>query len=335
MAHNNLAVFVPHAGCPHRCSFCDQHTISGGTGIPTPDEVRATVKGAMKTVFCPAETEFAYFGGSFTAIPQHRMLSLLEVGQALVQEYGLKGIRISTRPDAVDDTVLAALTHYGVTAIELGAQSMSDEVLSRNRRGHTAMQVKDAAKRIRKAGFSLGLQMMVGLYGADAESDLETAKQLIALSPDTVRIYPTVILKNTLLEKLYLSGEYRPMDFEECVSLCARLLLMFEEAGIRVIRLGLQETAGMKEQVVGGFYHPAFRELCENRIYRDRALELLQGSRLAKAELLVAPRAISKMVGQKRSNLSFLREQGYDCRVLPQEGLSLYEIQIKDVRNCY
>ncbi|MDE5996269.1 MAG: radical SAM protein, partial [Eubacterium sp.] len=206
MKKGNISIFVPHIGCTQKCSFCNQNTITGSHSAPTPNDVKNAVETALqKTDY---EYELAFFGGSFTAIKRAYMLSLLEAAKPYVESGSIKGIRCSTRPDAIDDEVLSLLKAYGVTAIELGAQSMNDEVLSANLRGHTADDVRNASKLIKEYGFELGLQMMTDLYLSTPEMDIETAKEIIKLDPDTVRIYPTVTLKNTYLEKLMNEGKY-------------------------------------------------------------------------------------------------------------------------------
>ena len=210
------------------------------------------------------ETEIAFFGGSFTAIDRQYMLELLTAAKPFTGVF--KGIRISTRPDCIDDEVLALLKEYGVTSIELGAQSMDNSVLELNNRGHKAEDVVNASKRIKEFGFSLGLQMMTGLYGATPEKDLATAKKIIELKPDTVRIYPTVVMKNTDLAEYYLNGSFVPYTLEESVSLCSTLILLFAKADIKIIRLGLHYSDSLVKNSLDGNYHPAFKELCESRI---------------------------------------------------------------------
>ena len=205
-------------------------------------------------------TEIAFFGGSFTAIDRSYMLSLLEAAKPYLSRF--HGIRISTRPDYIDEEVLALLKAYGVTAIELGAQSMDNSVLELNQRGHTAEDVINAARLIRSHGFSLGLQMMTGLYGAAPETDIATAEQFIAIHPDTVRVYPTVIMRGTELATLYQNGDFVPYTPEQSVELCAKLILMFAKADITIIRLGLHYSDSLVRNSLGDNYHPAFKELC-------------------------------------------------------------------------
>ena len=197
MSHSNISVFVPHKGCPNDCSFCNQRAISGQTVPATPKDVENAVKIAIEYNVDPKNTEIAFFGGSFTAIERDYMLSLLTAAKHFLDTYNFKGIRISTRPDYINKDILLILKNYGVTAIELGAQSMDDQVLKANMRGHTSAQVAEASQLIKSYGFELGLQMMTGLYKDSDTAAISTAKQIIKIKPDTVRIYPTIVLKDT------------------------------------------------------------------------------------------------------------------------------------------
>ena len=331
MKRANVAIFVPHLGCPHACSFCNQHTITGSGNAPTPAQVERTAREALLRLGERAgASEIAFFGGSFTAIEPELMESLLAAAAPFVGPGGYKGIRVSTRPDAIDGDKLAVLRRYGVTAVELGAQSMSGRVLALNERGHTAADVEDASRQIKAAGFELGLQMMTGLYGDTPEGAEYTAERLAALAPATVRIYPTVVLRGTRLEQLQRSGLYRAQTLPEAVELCARLLLFFRERGIRVIRLGLHASEGIESGYAGGPWHPAFRELCESRIFLDRARVALRRLSPSGGEtiwLLAAPGHESRLAGQHRCNIGTLgAEFGVALRVGAQEGLGEYEV---------
>lgn len=329
MSHANLSVFVPHIGCPNRCSFCDQHTISGSRCAPTPQQVRQLCEQAMQQRSGQLQnTQLAFFGGSFTAIEREYMLSLLQAAQPFLGKGGFAGIRISTRPDAVDEPMLDCLQQYRVNAIELGAQSMSNRVLERNGRGHTAEQVADASQRIRARGIELGLQMMTGLYGATRQDDIDTAYRLAQLHPSTVRIYPTVTLQGTMLEKLYRAGKYHPMQLDEAVEECSQLLYFFEKQGIRVIRLGLHAQESLQQGYVAGPYHPAFRELCEGKLYLQQALRQMErfpeGTALS---VCVAPNALSKMAGQRRCNLQRMQQRN-PVKIRAHSGLQPFEVLV-------
>ncbi len=274
------------------------------------------------------ETEIAFFGGSFTAIDRGYMISLLEAARPFVGVF--YGVRISTRPDCIDDDILDILGAYGVTSIELGAQSMDNSVLELNKRGHTAEDVANASEKIKEKGFSLGLQMMTGLYGSTPEKDIYTAERFIDIRPDTVRVYPTVIMKNTDLADAYLSGRFVPYTLDGSVELCSRIILMFAKAGIKLIRLGLHYSDSLVENSLGGNYHPAFKELCESKILYDAFIEKASKLKSKKLTVTVNQKSLSKFVGQKKSNLLKLREQGYDLDIRFDNTLEKYDLGVCD-----
>lgn len=317
--HANLSIFVPHAGCTHLCSFCDQRTISQTQKVPTPQEV---------TDFCEKnliqnaqDTEIAFFGGSFTAINEKIRLPLLNAAYQFVKSGRAKGIRLSTRPDAIDNDILTQLKQFGVTAIELGAQSMNDKVLAVNKRGHTAQQVQNAAQLIKQGGFSLGLQMMPGLFGADdyAAESIKTMDRLLSLKPDTMRIYPAVVLDNTELGDLFKNKQYIPLDIKQAVKICANLILMCEQANVKVIRTGLAADIQLEKQVIAGPYHPAFRELCESEIFYNLFLDKLLNLPKASYTIKVSPKALSAAIGQKKCNVQRLLQKGYGVKIMPEK----------------
>ena len=329
MKHINVALFVPDEGCPHRCSFCNQKTISGKTKKLTVEDIDEAVK--IASANGDSKGEIAFFGGSFTAIEKSYMVSLLERAKLYIDEGLFEGIRISTRPDCINEEILILLKKYGVTSIELGCQSMNDEVLLLNGRGHTSDDVVKASELIKEYGFEFGVQMMTGLYGDSDETAIKTAEKLIALSPDTVRIYPTVVLEGTRLSELYKAGEYKPQTVEEASELCARLIPMFEEKGIRIIRLGLHSGGNVEEGFVAGAYHPAFKEICESKIYFQNILKEIRRENIPKGDitLTVNKKCVSALVGQKRSNIEKLRSMGYDCRVEQNDTHKKYEVSVR------
>ena len=324
--HANISIFVPHIGCPNKCSFCNQCHISGASVAPTPDDVKNSVAIAINSKnYCPKNTEIAFFGGSFTAIHREYMLSLLEAAKPFIEDKKVSGIRISTRPDAINEEVLKLLKEYGVTAIELGAQSMSDKVLGMNNRGHKSEDVKTASKLIKDFGFSLGLQMMTGLYGSDDNADIFTAMELIKLSPDTVRIYPTIVLKDTHLAELFESGLYVPQTVDEAAVLCGKLLNMFSNANINVIRLGLHSIED--DTYVAGPWHPAFSEICQSKMFFEKAISNMKEK--GKYIIFVNKSSVSKMIGQNRDNICKLNELGFVCSVKADETLDKNDVRVE------
>ncbi len=332
MRHANIAFFVPHVGCPNKCSFCNQHTISGKTEIPRARDVEKVLSEACERMSEREleKSEIAFFGGSFTAIGRSYMIELLEAAAPFVGKEKISGIRVSTRPDAIDDEVLLLLKKYGVTAIELGAQSMSDEVLYKNMRGHSAEDVVKASKLIMKHGFSLGLQMMTGLYSDDDKGAIETANRIIDLKPDTVRIYPTVVLKGTYLGELFEKGKYLPPTLESTVSLCAQLLDMFEQRNISVIRVGLHDQPEIRENFLGGAYHPALGELIFGERLYKKVCSLFIERKVSKGSVTISvnPAIISQMIGQKKKNIERLKKDGYEVTVKADKSLVVGEIKL-------
>ncbi|MBE6816356.1 MAG: radical SAM protein [Ruminococcaceae bacterium] len=322
MKKGNISIFVPHLGCPQQCSFCNQKTITGTVSQPTADDVRNAVRTALNKK--GYEYEIAFFGGSFTAIDRTYMQTLLQAAYECVDGERVKGIRISTRPDCIDGDVLALLKENGVTSIELGAQSMDDEVLKANLRGHTAADVVTASKMIQDSGFALGLQMMTGLYLDTDEKAIETAKKLIALHPETVRIYPTVVLKGTYLAELYDNEVYKPQTVDDAAALCTKLLPMFEKAGIKVIRLGLHASNDIKKNMVAGAYHESFGEIVQSRFMLNKVLAYPPGN----YEIKVNPRSVSKLKGNQKRNVYFLMEEGYNIKFTVTDRVAVDELKI-------
>lgn len=271
--------------------------------------------------------EIAFFGGSFTAINRAYMISLLEATKPYIDEF--LGIRISTRPDYIDEEVLGILKSYNVTSIELGAQSMDDVVLNANNRGHNSFDVIKASELIKSYDFSLGLQMMTGLYKSDFDKDISTAEQFIKLKPDTVRIYPTVIMKDTELAKLYHCGEFVPYTLETSVDLCSQLIRMFTRENINIIRLGLHYSDSLINNSFGNNYHPAFKELCENKIFYDNFISKARALNKNDISVFINEKSLSKFLGQKKYNLSKFNELGFNIDINFDNTLEKYYLYIK------
>lgn len=305
-----IPVFVPHLGCPNDCVFCNQRRISGSTEPATAQTVREAVESAGPA---PAgmKRQLAFYGGSFTAIPVEEQLSLLDAASVYLERGYIHSLRLSTRPDAIDIPTLKRLREYSVETIELGAQSMDDEVLRLSGRGHTAADVENASRLIKAEGFRLILQMMTGLPGDNDEKSIETARRIIALEPDGVRVYPTVIVRDTALFDLWQAGRYKEHSVEDAVRVCAKLLPLFEAAGIPVIRLGLNPTDELSSgAAAGGAYHPALGELVKSRIMLNRARQLLADAPAGSSVTIAVHKSkISQMVGQHRRNVETLKRE--------------------------
>lgn len=310
MARNRIIpIFVAHLGCPHQCVFCDQRRIAGVSRPVTPEEASDQLRQGL-TCSGPG-AEAAFYGGSFTATAPAYQQALLDAAAPFLESRQISAIRVSTRPDAISESCLERLWRGGVRTVELGCQSMDDGVLLRSGRGHDRESVLQAVSLLRQGGFHVILQMMTGLPGASDKSDLETARALAELQPDGVRIYPTVVVRGTELETWYRQGRYQPQTVEEAVSLCARLLEIFLERRIPVLRIGLQPTDALSGgDAVDGPYHPALGEMVKSRLYRNRAEGILSSVAGApEAVLGVAANRISWMTGQKRRNLQWLEKQ--------------------------
>ncbi len=305
-----IPVFVPHLGCPNDCVFCNQRRISGSTEPAVATDVDKAIEQAAALPRTGAKRQLAFYGGSFTAIPVPQQTALLAAAKRHLDAGEIDAVRLSTRPDAIDGAVLARLREYGVETIELGAQSMCDEVLALSGRGHTAADVENASRAIRAAGFRLILQMMTGLPGDTPERCVETARRIIALEPDGVRIYPTVIVRDTALYDLWQTGRYKEHTVEDAVEYCAQIVPMFEHAGIPIIRLGLNPTEELSGgAAAGGAYHPALGELVRSRIMRTGAEALLAQENIVPGSAVtlgVNAAKLSQMIGQHRRNIDYL-----------------------------
>ena len=326
MKQTNLSVFIPHKGCPNTCSFCNQRFISGSERAPTPEEVRAILAGQVNTLAQSGlKAEIAFFGGSFTAVDKDYRRALLYAASEYVKEFPEQyaGIRCSTRPDCIDENILDELKLYGVTAVELGAQSMNDEVLKANLRGHTAEDVRKASLLIKSYGIELGLQMMTGLYKDKSSYCIETAREFAELKADTVRIYPTVILKGTLLDELRKQGLYESFSFEETVDLCAELLLFFEGKNIPVIRLGLHASEGVEEQMTGGVYHQALGDIVRSRIMLMRMREQMAKLGGERFVVYTDKRNIGTVVGHGGQNKALFAKEGITFKIKEKTGVYL------------
>lgn len=334
MAKNyNIPIFVPHRGCPFDCVFCNQRRITGSIKDVTPRDVTETIEAYLKTL--PKDgriIEAAFFGGSFTGIPMEEQTALLGAAYEFKKRGLIDGIRLSTRPDYISGEILDNLARFKVTTIELGVQSMDDGVLKASNRGHTRADVINAVKLIRKYPFSLGLQMMTGLPSDTDEKSIKTAEEIIELKPDIVRIYPTLTIKDTYLEKLYREGKYSPQTLDDAVELSKKLLLKFEANNIRVIRIGLQSTEEICENgsVVAGPVHSSFRELVESSIFYDKIAAVMktgtQNNRDTKT-IFVNPRDISKAVGNKRRNIIKIKQEfDADIKIVGNENIKRNEV---------
>ena len=318
-----LPLFIPHLGCPNACVFCNQKRISGQKQPVTGADVSAALESLAAD---ERGLELAFYGGSFTALHMDEQRELLGAAQPFRECGVISSIRVSTRPDAIDLPRLQLLRDMGCTTIELGAQSMCDDVLAQCGRGHTAEDTRMAAELIRQCGFCLILQMMTGLPGSSMQKDFQTAEMIRDLHPDGVRIYPSVILRDTEMYDMWQAGLYTEHTVEDAVACCAEILPIFQLANIPVIRLGLNPTDELSGgDAVGGAYHPAFGELVRSRILFHRACEMFDACDSGKdAVIAVCPRELSQMIGSQRSNICLLKDKFClgSLKVVPDATLS-------------
>ena len=318
-----IPIFVPHLGCPNDCTFCNQKSISGQTKQVTAKDVKQTIEEYLKSFKNEnLYKEVAFFGGSFTGIEQEKQKELLEAAYEFIKTKQIQSIRISTRPDYIDKEKLQLLKKYGVKTIELGVQSTNDYILKKCRRGHTFEDVKRASKLIRRHGFILGHQMMIGLPESTKIDELNTAKDLAKLKPKIVRLYPVLVIKGTELEKEYQNGEYEPVPLSQAVERCKELYYFFTHKKITVIRMGLQNTdiisdpKNAKSEVVAGPYHEAFGQLVEDSIWYDAILEKIKkfNVKVKEIKIEINPENINNVVGHKKENIKKLKDL-YDVDV--------------------
>lgn len=304
MKKANIPVFVAHLGCLNDCVFCNQKRITGTDGKMTAQKCAEIIEEWLP--FIKGEAEIAFFGGSFTGIPLKEQSELLSVAASYLSDKRITGIRLSTRPDYIDGAVVNNLLKYGVTTVELGAQSTNDKVLSLSKRGHTRKDIFNASYVIKESGIDLGLQMMTGLPGSDNEKDLKTCLDFIKMAPSQVRIYPTLVLKDTCLLELYKKGEYKPQTLDEAADLTARLYDRFDSSGIKVIRMGLQPSESLDKSFVAGPYHPSFGEIAQSRLILIRIINYVEKNHVDFPEIFCEEKLKSKLFGQKRTNIKEL-----------------------------
>ena len=332
-----IPFFIPPAGCPHQCVFCDQKRITGKGAAPDPADVTGTIRSYLasqhrgRDAQQPEPAQVAFYGGSFTAIPADDQRAYLEAVQPFIDGGAVEGIRVSTRPDRISAGILALLRQYRVTTVELGIQSLDDEVLRLSGRGHSAEDSVNAAVLLRQQGFQMGLQLMPGLPGDSAECFRRTVRQVIALHPDFVRIYPAVVITGTPLEALYRSGRYVPLSLEDAVAWCRNAVTAFADAGIEVIRMGLQPTKELERPgtVAAGPFHPAFGQLVASSLYLEMMRKALAGKQ--EQVVWVHPHDLSTALGQRRYNLAVLRgEFGPAFAILPDPSVPRGESRTHD-----
>lgn len=308
-----IPIFIPHMGCPFKCVFCDQNTITGfGENI---DEkyIRNTIEGYLKTIPRNSKIEVSFYGGSFTGIPIYKQNLYLHIAKEYFDSGKIDAIRLSTRPDYINSSILDNLKRYNVSIIELGVQSMDDEVLVKSYRGHSSYDVVKAVNLIKRYDFKLGLQMMIGLPGDNLSKIRSTLQKIILLKPDFVRIYPTLVIKGTYLEKMYKDGVYTPFGFDETIEICKELYIVFLKNDINVIRIGLQPTDNINfnADIVSGPFHPAIGQVVESAIIRDMLEFIFRKNNIKNENLCIIanPKYFSTVIGQRKINKITLEDK--------------------------
>ncbi len=320
-----IPFFIPHAGCPHQCVFCDQKSITGKSAPPDPSSLPLAISSYLATASPGGPVQVAFYGGSFTALPVEVQKRYLGAVQPFLDAGTVESIRLSTRPDAVTPGILALLKQYHVRTVELGTQSMDDEVLLLSGRGHTSADTVNAVGLLREHAFIIGLQLMPGLPGDTSERFHDTVSRVISLKPDLVRIYPVLVIRDTPLAKLYRTGKYAPLSLEYAVRICRDAMERFEQAGITVVRIGLQRTEELERPgtVLAGPWHPAFRQLVESSRFLESMRAFLEpGNGSGPITFAVNPADLSSAIGQNRRNLHAIREQyGRDATIIADPAL--------------
>ena len=304
-----IPIFVPHEGCPHNCVFCNQDRITGASDEVTAKTVRNTINDYLQTIKNKSATiEVSFFGGTFTGIREEKQRELLSIAKEFKDKKLIEKIRLSTRPDYIDDYILTYLKEYGVDIIELGVQSLDEEVLKKSGRGHSALDVVEASKLIKEYKIILGHQIMPGLPGDTFEKDINTTKASIEMKPDICRIYPSLIIKDTPMEEMYTSDKYRPYSLEEAVNISKVMYDMYRKNNVNVIRIGLQPTESINEggDIVAGPFHPSFRELVEGSLLVDIILENMHEEK--EAVIHINSKDLSKLYANKKLYFNKLKE---------------------------
>lgn len=310
--HYIIPIFIPHRGCPHDCVFCNQKKITGLTTEVTNDEIIEKIDDYLKTMDKNSLKEIAFFGGSFTGLDLVTQSSFLKIAKSYKDKNIIDKIRLSTRPDYIDEEIVENLIKYDVDVIELGVQSMSNDVLIKSNRGHTHEDVYKAVNLIKNYDFELGLQMMIGLIGDNKEKSLNTAKEFVKLSADFVRIYPTLVVKDTYLEKLYIQGKYKPLTVEETVDYVTDILILFECNDIPVIRIGLQttENISLNKDIVAGPFHPSLRQIIETQVYNMFLKSFFNNVNIKSNSIIIrANKKVLPLVsGYKAKNINMIKK---------------------------
>jgi len=328
--YNNIPIFIPELACPHQCVFCDQSKIIGTQNIPQAKDISDIVNKHLQTIPKENYINIAFFGGSFTGIPYDLQESYLKEAHKFINTGKVAGIRLSTRPDYINSKILDLLKKYGVETIELGAQSTDDSVLKKSGRGHTFKDIEKASKLINSYGFKLGLQMMIGLPGDTFEKSLQTAKDIIKLGAENSRIYPTLVVKGTALEKMYFSGKYKPLQLDEAVQISKKVYKLLDENNVKIIRTGLHPSEELiyEKSLVAGPYHVSFKELVLTEIWKDILNEKLKGIKTESIIIQTNNAQLNYAVGFKSKNKNHLLKKFKRVKFEVSNTLQKFEVNV-------
>ena len=312
-----IPYFIPHMGCPHQCLFCDQRSITGKkTSIAGLEaSITATVEEWLSRRRVRKKTHFSFYGGSFTCLPEELQRIMLERVAPYLRKGDIDAVRLSTRPDCIDEKVCTFLQSYGVKVVELGVQSFDDNVLQRVERGHDSADCTRAVKTLQKAGFSVGVQLMPGLPGEDRTSFKRSVKTAISLQPSFVRLYPVLVVGKSGLAELYQRGQYTPLSLGMAVVLVRWAQECFEKNTIPVVRMGLQPSPSLEENLIAGPYHPAFGELVISRQWLMRMKKLFGSNPGRKIQVYLSPSDVSAFYGHRKRNRQRFGPLGIEERI--------------------
>ena len=329
--HTNIPIFIPELACPHQCVFCNQMKISGMPAIPSPNEIRNIIETHLKTIPKERTIQIAFFGGSFTGIPIDLQQKYLKEAFHYIEKKEVESIRISTRPDYINEEILIMLKKYGVKSIELGAQSTDEYVLKKSGRGHSFSDIQNAAKLIKDYNFELGLQMMIGLPGDTLEKSNETAHNIVNLKADNTRIYPTLVVKDTALEIMFNQGKYKPLSLQEAIFQTKEIVKIFESAKVNILRIGLHASEDLIEgkNLVAGPIHRSFKELVMTEFWFDILVDKLKNSQEKELGITVNPSQYNFAIGYEGKNKKHFYNLGVNLKFKTNKLLEKFEIQIE------
>ena len=331
--HSNIPIFIPELACPHQCVFCDQEKISGTYSIPQPADVKDIVERYLETIPENRTIDIAFFGGSFTGLSVDLQEQYLKEAFKFIKNRKVSGIRLSTRPDYINEPILEMLKKYSVTTIELGAQSTSQEVLNESERGHTVENIRDASNLICKYGCELGLQMMIGLPGDSYERSIQTANDIVSLGASNTRIYPAIVVKHTALEKMYREGRYTPLSLEQAVEWAKDIVHIFEKNSVSILRMGLHPSDELVigKSLIAGPFHPSFKEMVMTQIWKElinTELQSFNSNFSNNIKITVSDRQIHYAIGYRQTNREQLVSRGYNVRFERNPSFSQYQLNI-------